>query len=232
MYTNEILAATIIILIILLVYYNSNSNYKYTLPKIYRYKTADSPKIVILSGSHGNESGPGLYLNNVNTTNWLPGDYYIIPFVNIDAALLNIRSIKDDINRSWPSGTNINRYLAPIIKNADLVIDFHEAWGFHECQSESLGQTLYTNIPELLGDFLKNTALQLNNFTADQLCTKWTLIDKLPPLKGTLDEFCNNNEIPYILVEIAGQNDIQTLETRAAITSFILYKLFVDPDFN
>jgi predicted deacylase len=236
LWKNKILIAVIITLILVLIYYSLSlveCHDEFTLPQVYNFKSADSPKIVILSGSHGNEPGPGTYLENLDVKNWIPGDYYIVPYVNIDAIMRNERTVNNiDINRSWPNGTNINKFLLPLIKQADLVVDFHEGWGFHECNFTSLGQTLYTNTPQILGDCLKHIAFELKKFTENDLCTKWTILDSLPVIRGTLDELCHKEEIPYILVEIAGQNDIQPLHTRAAITSFILYKLFVDPEFS
>lgn len=217
-----ILYALIILIIMILIYRVPTEN---TLPTIVRYKFASSPIVVILAGSHGNEYGPSVALQSISPGGWIPADYYIVPYVNIDAATTKTRSApgQKDINRLWPGGTNINRYLLPLISNADLIVDFHEAWGFHICQSQSLGQTIYTNATSLYGK-LEKIISNLNRTNSD--CSRWTLLNKLPPLNGTLDQLCNSAKIPYILVEMAGQSNVVPLCERVSTTKYILQQLF------
>lgn len=171
------------------------------------------PTILVIAGTHGNEPAPSTYLKSIHTTK--PGiNLVIVPSVNPAALAAGTRSVGVDMNRCWPDIGG--KYCSPIkdlVDHADLVIDIHEAWGFYLTDPESLGQTIFASDVKLYP--LVDRAVSALNL---QFCDKWSRIDTLPaPTDGTaLDQYCQSNKIPYILIEIAGQRDIVPREIREA----------------
>lgn len=187
-------------------------------------------KIVILAGIHGNEYGPSLeitdqILNNTFLTGIVNKNYVIYPRINIWGLFNNNRLDKDgnDLNRMWPrfpyekSDSPIINNMLNDINNASLIIDFHEAWGFHDINKDSLGQTIYSN-----NKFIR----QLIYTKVIPHMPKYKVIDKLPYVGGALDEYCNMISTNYILVEISGQdNPNTTIYNRRLYTRIFLKQL-------
>jgi predicted deacylase len=183
--------------------------------------------ILILAGTHGNEPGPSVCLMDwtPSETSWYnPLDYtvYVVPAVNSVAIKYNRRAIFTDINRSWPKSFNtsakhpINKFLIPYIKSANMIIDFHEAWGKHKCQNNTLGQTIYSHNIDA-----RHIVNCLNQHEMDK-CSEWSHINKLPYTGGALDELCLRENKNYFLIEIAGQDNIQTIAKRINTTRLVL----------
>lgn len=216
------------------------------LPNIYTFKYFDEndkikPNIVIIAGTHGNEIGPSLFLMDLIKNfenikkNLIKGHYYIVPFVNPLACSKGVRMApgQPDINRSWPDGHKINKFLLPIMDNADFIIDIHEALGFNNCQHESLGQTLYTNSTFLLARLFR-LQNELNLLATDEdvkkyvneKCFKWNILKDIPDLPNTLLKYVNKIKKTYVLIEIAGQNEILPIDVKFKIlnvcVSFLL----------
>jgi predicted deacylase len=192
----------------------------------------NSPKVVILAGTHGNEGAPSFYLN------WLMRQpdllqkfglsrYYIVPFVNLTAVKNNRRNLylTPDVNRSWGSNNFINSVMLPFILEADLIVDLHEAWGFYTQGKGSLGQTIHS---QSYSDKAKldSIIMKLNSTYKSDLKMRWTLLGRAPPISGSLGDFCYSKAIPYILVELAGQNNVVPLEERFKQLSIIIKGLF------
>jgi predicted deacylase len=180
--------------------------------------------VLFIAGSHGNEPAPGYYLNWL-TKNAHPNNTTIVPFVNIDAINKNVRSVGPDINRSWPNKTYINRRLLPFVHSTNLIVDFHEAWGFRKCNPMSLGQTIYTNDNRMI-PVIDDIVTKLNSNISED-CHLWQRIAILPDTlkKGTLDQYCDDQNIPYILVEMAGQNDVVPVYIRIKNTEIIVAEI-------
>jgi hypothetical protein len=162
------------------------------------------PRVVLIAGQHGNEPAPSIALdrlaNKFIKTSPPNMNLMIIPKANLAALLFNKRQILNDMNRSWFSDKKIN---------ADLVVDFHEGWGRHAENPKSLGQTIWFSDVELKNKIGHRLLELLNKDSPPNL--KWTLLDKIPDVgPGTLDTVCKS----YILIETAGQNDIEPLERR------------------
>ena len=196
-----------------------------TIPIKYRFGRGKF-HIVILAGTHGNEPAPSEYLMNyIPHLVEIPDSYRftIIPKVNPIGLLMGARlSPTGDINRSWSGVNPITLYLKKILSDADLVIDFHEGWGFSNCQSGTLGQTIYSSFG--LTKDISQTLSTLNNHL-NQSCLKWKYITRVPYFEGSLDEYCRISNIPYILVELAGQNDVVSREVRYEQMQIILHGL-------
>ena len=209
------LIAVIIAILIILIWFDH--------PHVHRRGGPLGPIVTILAGTHGNEPAPSLFLEQiVRNRDAFPRDsqFVIVPHVNPWACRFGVRSLWSDINRSWPSGHRINRRLQSLIDRSDLVIDFHEAWGFNTCQPQSLGQTIYSNHTSRR---VTRAVDALNQHYSG--CMQWRELDTLPHEDGTLDNYCTARRIPYVLVELAGQRDIVPRETRYAEMQILLREL-------
>lgn len=197
-------------------------------PAVYRFD-GGGKRIVLLGTQHGNEPGPGLYLQQfAEQLRFTMGiNLTIIPVANPGAAAIGIRGMSD-MNRRWP-----HNLLSYMMRDADLVVDFHEGWGFHRCNSASLGQTVWASpfVPaetvQRLDDAIKN----LNKKYAG--CKAWQRLQTLPDVgPGTLDKWCRGRQIPYVLIEVAGQNNVQTLEARMDQTRILVDHLLPGRSFS
>ncbi len=204
-------------IIILLILIFRKRKFKY--PIIYN---SDKP-ILIIAGTHGNESAPCDALQDLLID---LHDFCVIPKLNVNAVNNNVREIDQDINRSYPDLHPINKYVLPQINKSKLIIDFHEAWGYYNCSTTSLGQTIYITplTMKLYSSFFRNL-INILNTRVKNICNKWTLLSYLPPVSGSLDTYCLDNNIPYALFEITGQNDIVDRKSRISKTKEILYYL-------
>ena len=188
-------------------------------PTIYNQ---DKP-ILLIAGTHGNESAPCDALSDLLID---LHDFCIIPKFNINAINSNVREIDQDLNRCYPDLHPINKYVLPQINKSRLIIDFHEAWGYYNCSTSSLGQTIYITplTFSLYSSFFKKL-IKILNRNIINICEKWILLTYLPPLEGSLDTYCIQKDIPYVLIEMTGQNDIIDRKTRIYKTKEILYYL-------
>lgn len=187
-------------------------------------------KILILGGVHGNEIGPSPALMEfVRCFPYIKkyirkAQYTVIPIVSINASKENKRYLDTDVNRQFFMETQnpINKELISFIKDSDLVIDFHEAYNYHRLDPMSLGQTISCLTPGM-DNFVKQTVQKINSQISESL--KFTFLNKLPNISGTLDEFCFNSNIPYILIEIVGQNNALPQSLREHLAHICLAAL-------
>lgn len=201
---------------------------------IINIKKSLSPKIVIIGGVHGNEYGPTHGIEKFLKTNkFKSGNLYFIPRVNVSGLKKKSRYLvcKDkiyDINRNfYDENTNhIEKDIMNLIKDADFVLDFHEAYFFHQINKNSLGSTILpgkTKISNTISEFLVE---KINNTITEEKKKFIVLIDSKFNIKKTLRDYCNNKKINYILVEITGQNNAQPLSLRIFQTINILTNFF------
>jgi hypothetical protein len=190
-------------------------------PKFYGVENG----ILVLAGTHGNEPAPSEYLSK-NLEKYVD-KMGIFPEINENALLLGIRG-NPDVNRKYHVGgeremSEINLTVAQMLKNSRVVIDFHEAWGFHKCTPPSMGQSIYAtpHAMSIFGDKIRALVSSLNVDENDK-CKMWTLLTKVPPLEGSIDAYCIHHRVPYILVEMAGQNNIVKKEDRYSTTEKIM----------
>jgi hypothetical protein len=108
--------------------------------------------------------------------------------------------------------------LARTIAEAKIVVDFHEAVSFNLTDAASLGQTVYSSNPHIADHIVT----QLNRISESEIVKRpeyrWSAINALPVRQGTLAEFCDKYGVAYVLVEVAGQNDITPREYRKRMT--------------
>lgn len=191
------------------------------------------PKIVILGGTHGNEPAGSRaihkYMELINTRKIVlkRGIVIFIPDVNRCGLIAGFRIFPmcKDVNRNYPNGTKINKTVTKLIDDADLVLDFHEGWGFHRKQSRSIGSTLTPTDTEISHFIARNVTEKLNKnlrehkrfkiLTSDRdLLRDEDIYTNNKEIKGSLRWQCNLLNKNYILVETTGQNNIQPMEIR------------------
>ena len=168
----------------------------------------DSSRVLFLCGTHGDESAPcDVLLRNSSRSHSSRLHSFII--VNPSACMINRRNyyFQTDINRSYPDSA-----ILPFIHRNKLIVDFHEAWGF---EPPSLGRSIYVN-PTAINMY----GIELFQDLAEEL--EYNLLYTLPDEQGTLDNYCNNHNLPYVLIEIPGQHDIVPRESRIRTSNHII----------
>jgi len=248
---NNIIAVICISIIIIYIFYNLYSINKFsninndicdTAPEIFRYdSTVDGPTIFIIGTTHGNEPA-GYYtiktlMDMLNNKKIIleKGKLILIPVVNYCGFKLNIRNRIGfgDINRMYYDNTDsiINKTIIDIITNnltsqSDFILDFHEGWGFHKLNNDSIGSTLS---PAKTIDSIALAIQMKNNVNMTILNeTEQFLIRVDDPILlndcdnyvktymtlGTLSSYVEKLGKNYILVETSGQDDIQDINIR------------------
>jgi hypothetical protein len=191
------------------------------------YKDFGDPsnrKICFIAGVHGNEPAASLLLYDLLKT-----DYFqriasenrifirVLPGVNEFGLKFRTRYqnsfLHPDINRTFVGDglDHIAKEIIQLTKDMDLIIDFHEGWGFHLKQQRSLGSTLtLTEGSRPLGELI---ITNLNKTIVDEK-HKFVIVDRMCHIKEALSCYSNLHGKQYILVETSGQNDIQPIEVR------------------
>jgi len=246
---NLFLFIFLLILLFYIIIINKICNSKESL-NIYEYDSNISgTKIVIIGGTHGNEpSGSETIkeliknLNN-NKIKIKSGKLILIPEVNYCALRIGIRFIPliGDLNRKYPfkkykTTCPITLKIMDSIKDADFILDFHEGWGFHRVNKESMGSTITPTTTEL-SYILANNMLNKINKTIDDDKKKFSVFtdkkellsneyySKGDDIKGSLRHYANLLNKNYILIETTGQNNIQPLEIRKSQCNLFITEL-------
>jgi hypothetical protein len=197
------------------------------------------PFICLVAGTHGNEPAGTLALRQMMQNGEFTvqkGHLRIIPCVNSWGIQNNVRyqspggifSSTGDVNRNYNSegGTDpISDQVINLVAGADLVIDFHEGWGYHRCQPTSVGSSLsptdFSPAPELAAQMVDklNTDIAANpppgKTAVNPDCKKFMVLGQEScTIQSTLACHMQKNNRAYILVETTGQEDIQPPEVR------------------
>lgn len=170
---------------------------------------------------HGNEPAGSEALNElVKTLKLKKGELIVIPKVNEFGLMFGTRynlSLDPDINRNYEENggrCEKSRSITKIISNADLVIDLHEGWGFHLVSPNSIGSTISPS-SNILGQTISKKCVDMINKTISMPTHKFQVLGKRScEIPNSLACYCERKQIPYILVETPGQNNVQPLELR------------------
>ena len=183
-------------------------------PSVTIYDSKNSgPTILLVSGTHGNEKAPVIAINEFfKNNNPKTGKVIIIDNVNYCGLFLNDRYLpdliigEDNINRNYckTHENSINKTVTKYIKKADYIFDFHEATDFQYLNFDKLGNSVSTDIN--IHD-CENIVNILNKLHDD---VQWVpyIRPKEKLTKGTLFDYCINNNFNYVLIESSVNNNI------------------------
>ncbi len=232
---------------LIIVYFNYCST-----PEIHIYSSNDEndengPTVLVISGSHGNECGPSVALDEIKEMldngdiTIKRGKLILIPTLNKCGRQLNIRFqpqellklniTKSDVNRNYGKTPNeeghctLSNTVQKFIKNSDYILDFHEGWGFNKLNKNSMGQTFYPGVI----DGSKQVASKLKEavnkvIDTDDNFKYYDVVEGWAKIPGSLRQYANINGIKYVLTEIAGQGKNQTLEEKKDQTKAIFFE--------
>ena len=197
-------------------------------PIIIEYdSTIPGPKIVILSGTHGNELAPHYAaVDYFNKHNIKKGSVTLI-IVNKCGILFNDReqgliNPLNDINRLYGKNNTLNKYVEKYISDATLIIDLHESIKYNE--EGGLGNTIiynnnYVDVENIITDL--NIQYKGPNWRSYNNTRNYGKGDT----KGTLNWYCNERNINYILVETCKKDSyIRRQKITTRILEYIYYK--------
>lgn len=196
------------------------------LPKIYRFHSGkQGPTIVLIGGVHGNEISGAIELTRLVDSGFFNqikyGSVIVIPRVNECGLKFHTRynPYGIDYNRIYGKNSNstMRNFILDIVKDADLVVDFHEGWSWHLIDSSSIGATITPNSKE--STIIANKMINAINsipYKHDDPRKKFILgSDKIVcDIPTTLECERTLGGHHHILVEIPGQKNIQPLWLR------------------
>jgi len=182
-------------------------------------------KLCFIAGVHGNEPAASLLLEEMVTTDFFErickekGVFIrVLPSVNEFGLKFGIRYqnsiINPDINRTFTDDGNdiISREIIELTKDSTLIIDFHEGWGFHLIDRDSLGSTL--TVTKGLSEEIGNRVVQQLNQKIYEKEKKFMILDRICDIEAAFSCYSNRHGKNYMLVETSGQGDIQPLSVR------------------
>jgi hypothetical protein len=228
----------ILVMFIILVHYSSESFTDHT---TWIYDTGiPGPCIGVLAGMHGNEPAACYELKKLIDSGWFSqikrGSVRIIPIANPNGLRFNMRNnFLLDMNRQFHENGPMTKDAAQILyffKPCDVVIDFHEGWGFHQISPESLGSTIMPNssysqsIANQLVHDLNQHPLMLD-LIAENNKKAWVALEpkRSCEITTTLSCYYQQRDKNHILVETTGQNNIQSLNIRQTQVRVIVTSL-------
>tara|TARA_B100001093_G_scaffold506174_1_gene564677 strand:- start:406 stop:1104 length:699 start_codon:yes stop_codon:yes gene_type:complete len=203
---------------------------------IYTIKSRNKgKKILLVGGTHGNEPSGFITLLRLqnafkkNKIKLKSGELTIIHNSNpcgyyLDNRHLNIVGKPIDLNRMYNKNFIINKKIENIVDKYDIILDFHEGWGYIRNNDGSIGSSIQTiNIPK----YLYTDILKILNSKIDIDYKKWN-INTRKSIENTLRDYCLKKHKKYILIETTGQNNVQELSIRVNqnldIINYILTK--------
>jgi len=243
---NRYIPYVILILIILFSLLHIYYNYCNKLD-IYTFDSGiKGPVFVAVGGTHGNEPAGYYALTKIKnffedgTLTLKKGKVIIIPCLNkcgtqlgvrwLPQELFHLRLFNSDLNRNYPKDKNeegscpLSTEIINIIKSADFVLDLHEGFSYQRINKDSMGNGIYPGNTKLAKTIASTLAEKINElFEDDEENKKFDSIEGWPNVEGSLRNFCDtnknirNSDINYILVETAGQDDIEPIEKRVEI---------------
>jgi predicted deacylase len=101
-----------------------------------------------------------------------------------------------DLNRTYDKDILQNKIVKKLVTESDVIVDFHEGWDYHIINKDSIGSSLQTNS---LGEICEFIIKKLNKTIQPK--NKHFILSDTPVIKGSLREYCDNKQKPYILVE-------------------------------
>lgn len=185
--------------------------------------------ILLVGGVHGNEPGGSHALINLcnlfdsSKVKIKHGRVIVVPVANEWGIKHYERGngnfLNSDVNRNFTtSGTrdDISAALAKLAKGADLVFDFHEGWGYHRINPESIGSTITSSSDPKIQKIAQDTVDLINGGIADPGKKFTHRVNDACDVTTTLGCQVQRSGGKYMLIETTGQNEIQPRAVRAA----------------
>ena len=196
--------------------------------EVHKFGQGNGPTICLIGSVHGNEEAGthALYdmiRNKSNNLNAFKGTIYIIPNPNPLGIQYHTRYAYStnkgwyDLNRQYNNPHNeknpVIQTILEYVHKSDLVLEFHEGYYFHSLDPSSLGSTISpTNL--VSNETIDAMEYAINQFIHEPHKKFQILRDDDCAIPTTLSCYCRKNKIPYVLIEISGQNNIQPLPLR------------------
>lgn len=182
------------------------------------------PILCIIGSVHGNEPAGTLALQELIKNKAFDGiiNSKVIVILNPNpiGLITNNRESWElssgwfDINRSYPGSQSIVKQIQEQVAKSTLVLEFHEGWGFHKINPKSLGSTIMPTKHKLAVNVGENMLLDINNVIPVPNKHFSVILNDACGITSSLGCYCENQNIPHILLEITGQNDKQPIEVR------------------
>lgn len=189
--------------------------------------------ILIIAGTHGNEpSGTesiSVFKNLLKNRKLFikSGKLTIISNLNKCGYYTNTRFYNKigkeyDLNRLYSTNFIVNKKVEELVKKNDIILDFHEGWGYINRDKYSIGSSItYDGINK--NDIVK--LIKILNEDINKEYKKFAISNR-KIIRGSLREYSLKNNKSYILLETTGQNNIQHINTRInQCNIFLLYFL-------
>lgn len=197
------------------------------------------PIIGMVGSVHGNEPAGAYTLSRmVARGEFKPkrGKLIIITKANPCGLTENMRENPHsllDINRQFNEngGTDeTSQKIINILQPCDLILDFHEGWGWHletkaswnPLQPISVGSTITPGEHVFWKELAPKIINRLNAHISEpskRFAIIWNASCKIPT---SLNCYASQNSRPYLLIETSGQNDIQPIDVRESQNKIII----------
>lgn len=209
--------------------------YEFTSPS---YRNGD-PTLCIIGSVHGNEPAGTLALEEMIRAKLfehiINSRVIVILNPNPIGLMTNNRESWNfgkgwfDINRSYNTSRESQEPQSAIIKQiqecvmkSNLVLEFHEGWGFHKINPSSLGSTIMPTKDNLATNLGYSMLSNINKHIHDQDKHFSIILNDACGITSCLGCYCEKRNIPHILLEITGQNDKQPIEIRKKQVSLLI----------
>jgi len=247
----KVFTGLVIITLILIIYFlikrkcSKIETYVFTSPTEAYDGDGVSEDILMVGGTHGNEEAGSIGLMKLvdelasGKLTLKKGRVTIIPKANPCGLKLGLRFLphqllafsRPDLNRNYPQAPgqdakcDVSQFIADVVKGKTFVYDGHEGWGFTKLQRESMGSGVYPGKSAYEKD-LANRAVEELNKSIPEENKKFISQPEWPDVNGSLRMYCDKMNVPYLLVETSGQNNLQPLPVRRdqhyTVAKFIL----------
>lgn len=233
--------AIVLLLVLLLWYFRAESEaFEASLPPLegndipglpFTVRIFDSGKpgktVLLVGGVHGNEPAGAHALINLcrefdrGDLKLVRGRLIVVPVANEWGITHYERSngslFNNDVNRNFTkAGTKdaISTALARLAREADLVFDFHEGWGYHRINHNSIGSTITSSSRPDVQKLAQETVELLNRRISDPGKKFTHRVNEACDIATTLGCQVQRTGSNYLLIETTGQNEIQPRAVR------------------
>lgn len=203
-------------------------------PIIHEYKSDISgPKIVIVTGTHGNELAPHYKITEYFSNKKISKGSIKLIIVNKCGILFKDRQQGiinpfNDINRNYGKNKYINSIIEKHINDATLVVDFHESIDYdyivdHK-KPAGIGNSImynnnYIDVEDIVNDI--NIKYKGPQWTSYNMTRNQDFGD----VDGSLAKYCDMQNINYLLIETTKKDSyIRRQKITTRILDYIYYK--------